>query len=130
MVKSFVRRPVTWMLLVGLLMSVFAFSACNTNPTPTPTPTPTPVSVNIRETQAASGDTYTCDPTSITVTKGDTLKFINNSDENQVFDKDDTQNAGGSFTVNKNSSTDVTFNNSGIFKITSEKGATIMVTVD
>ena len=122
MVKTFVRRPITWMLLVGLLIVVFALSACGGSSGPAAT-------VNVKETQAATGDVYTCDPTSIKINKGDTVNFTNNSDENQDFDQGDAQKAGVDFVIAINGSKSVTFNNSGTFTIKSEKGATLTVTV-
>ncbi len=121
MVKQFVRRPVIWMVLVGLLVLVLALSACGGA---------SPTTVNIKETQSSSGDVYTCDPASITINKGDTVNFVNNSDENQDFDQGDAQKAGVDFVVAINGSKSVTFNNTGTFTIKSEKGATITVKVN
>lgn len=121
MFKSFVHRPAIWALLVGLLIAIFALSACGGS---------SPQTVNINETHAASGDVYVCAPTSITINKGDTVNFTNNSDENQDFDQGDAQKAGVDFVVAINGSKSVTFNNSGTFTIKSEKGATITVTVN
>ena len=123
MVKPYVRRPVTWILLVGLLVLVFALSACGGSSS-------SPVSVKINETHASSGDVYVCDPTSITINKGDTVNFTNNSDENQDFDQGDAQKAGVDFVVAINGSKSVTFNTSGNFAVKSEKGANITVKVN
>jgi plastocyanin len=121
MVKPFVRRPVIWMLLVGLLVLVLALSACGSSgPAAT---------VHVKETKATSGDVYTCDPTSISINKGDTVTFTNDSDEKQDFDMGDAQKAGVDFVIDINQSKDVTFNNTGTFTLTSEKGASISVTV-
>src|SRR5437667_3997001 len=99
MVKPFVRRPVTWMLLVGLLIVVFAFSACGGSSGPATT-------VHVKENHGASAtsDSYYCDPASITVNKGDTVNFINDSDENQDFDMGDAQKAGTDFVIAVNGS--------------------------
>src|SRR5215472_5483038 len=123
MVKPLVRRPITWMLLVGLLIVVFALSACGGS-------SGSAATVNVKETHAASGDVYTCDPASITINKGDTVNFTNTSDENQDFDQGDAQKANVDFVVAINGSKSVTFNTSGTFTITSEKGATITVKVN
>src|SRR5215469_12268635 len=123
MVKPFARRSVVGMLFVGLLIVVFALSACGGSSGPAAT-------VNINETQSSSGDVYTCAPTSITVNKGDTVNFTNNSDENQDFDQGDAQKANADFVVAINGTKSVTFNTSGTFTIKSEKGATIKVTVN
>jgi plastocyanin len=126
MVKPFIRRPVIWMLLVTLLISALALSACGGGgPSQT---------VNIKETKGASGDVYFCDPASITVNKGETVNFTNQSDENQDFDAGDAKKAGVDFKIGLNQTVQVTFNNTGTFKIQSEKSdgtilATITVTV-
>lgn len=123
MARPFVRRPLVWTLIVGLLIVVFALSACGGSSDPATT-------VNVNETHSATGDVYTCNPTSITINKGDTVNFINNSDENQDFDQGDAQKAGVDFVIAINGSKSVTFNTSGTFTIKSEKGATIKVTVN
>jgi plastocyanin len=122
MVKPFVRRPVTWMLLVSLLIVAFAFSACGeSGPAAT---------VHIKETKGASGDVYTCDPASITINKGDKVNFINESDENQDFDAGDAKQAGVDFKIGLNQTVSVTFNNPGTFTLKSEKhDKTIMATI-
>ena len=86
-------------------------------------------SVNVNETHASSGDTYACDPTTLTVNKGDTVTFKNNSDELQDFDEGDASKAGVDFKIPVNESKDVVFNSTGTFAIKSEKGATSTVTV-
>jgi plastocyanin len=122
MIKPFVRRPMIWMLLVSLVVVIFALSACGGGgPAAT---------VHVKETKAASGDVYNCDPTSISINKGDTVKFINDSDETQDFDMGDASKAGVDFKIAVNGDKDVTFSNAGTFTITSEKGASIKVTVN
>ena len=126
MVKPSVRRPVTWMLLVGLLVLAFTLSACGGSGSP-------PQTVTIKETPGASGpasDVYFCDPASITVNKGDTVTFTNKSDELQDFDQGDYKKAGVDFKIPVNQSVQVTFNTSGTFTILSEKKASIKVTVN
>jgi plastocyanin len=112
------------MLFVGLLIVAFAFSACGeSGPVAT---------VNIKENPGASGpasDTYYCDPATITVNKGDTVTFTNKSDELQDFDQGDYKKAGVDFKIPVNQSVSVTFNTTGTFTISSEKKATITVTV-
>src|SRR5436305_14499504 len=86
MVKPFVRRPVTWMLLVGLLTLVLALSACGdsgnaTTPTPTAQPT-TAVSaatITIRE-KTGGQDVYTFEAPSVTIKAGQAVTFDNQSD--------------------------------------------------
>ena len=91
MVKPFVRRPVTWMLLVGLLTLVLALSACGdsgnaTTPTPTAQPT-TAVSaatITIRE-KTGGQDVYTFEAPSVTIKAGQAVTFDNQSDENHLL---------------------------------------------
>jgi plastocyanin len=121
MFKPFARRHVTLMLFASLLTLVFVLSACGGS---------TPQTVNVVETKEASGDVYTCDPTSITISKGDTVNFTNKTDEIQDFDGGDAKKAGVDFKMPINGSTTATFNTAGTFTIKSEKGATITVTVN
>jgi plastocyanin len=74
-------------------------------------------------------DVYRCDPKTLTVKKGDAVTFTNMTDEIQDFDQGDVQQAGIDLRLPLNQSATVTFNTSGTFTITSEKGATITVTV-
>jgi len=120
MKTSSFRRSVTWMLLASLLILVFALSACGGGSSQT---------VNVKETKGASGDVYMCDPTSITVSKGDSVSFTNQTDEIQDFDQGDATKAGVDFKMDLNQTESATFNNTGTFTIKSEKGATITVTV-
>ena len=129
-----VRHPVYWTLGLCLVILTFALTACgdsgSANATTTPTATPAPAaSVTVKESKGSSGDVYTCDPTSITIHKGDTVSFTNQTDEIQNFDQGDAQKAGVAPQIALNQSVTVTFNVAGTFTIKSEKGATITVTV-
>lgn len=94
MVKPSVRRPVIWMLLVGLLVLVFALSACgDSGAASTPAPTPTTSSTSASPTTAASANTvkitektggqdvYTFAPATLTIKAGQSVTFDNQSDE-------------------------------------------------
>jgi plastocyanin len=135
-----IRRP-TWLACVGLCILVFALAACggdsgngSANSSSGATATPASVAtVMIKETKGSGpgdqGDVYSCDPTTLTVHKGDTVTFTNQSDQTQDFDQGDAQKAGVDFVMAINQSTTVKFNVTGTFTIKSEKGATITVTV-
>lgn len=109
MVKPFVRRPFSWMLLVGLLIVIFALSACgggsstpasSTTASPT-TPTNAVASastITIRE-KAGTQDIYTFDPQSVTIKAGEAITFDNQSDE---FHQLITTNAAGKPAPNAN----------------------------
>jgi plastocyanin len=128
-------RRVAWFAFVGLTILVFALSACGGGSSGSgASGTPTPVAnVFIKETKGSgpgdTGDVYTCSPTTLTVHKGDTVLFTNQSDQTQDFDQGDTQKAGVDFVMAINQSITATFNTVGTFTIKSEKGASLTITV-
>ena len=136
-----VRRPVSWIVVACLAILVFALAACSgdggsttgsssasTNNVSGNASSSAPVTtVNIKK--GSSGDVYMCDPTTLSVKKGDTVAFTNMSDEKQDFDQGDAEKAGVDFVMDLNQSTKATFKNAGTFTIKSEKGAVITVTV-
>jgi plastocyanin len=86
--------------------------------------------VMIKETKGADGkDQYMFDQTTLTVKSGDTVTFQNQSDEDQAINAGDAAKAGVDLTVPVNKSGTATFKNAGTFKIDTNKGATITVTV-
>ncbi len=86
--------------------------------------------VMIKETKGSDGkDQYMFDQTTLTVKAGDTVSFQNQSDELQDIDGGDAAKAGIDVAVPVNQTGKVTFNKAGTFKISSEKGATMTVTV-
>jgi plastocyanin len=118
------RRPAFLAAFICLLGLILALAACGGDSGGNAAAT-----VTVKETKGASGDVYTCDPASITIKKGDTVAFTNQTDEIQDFDQGDAQKAGVDFKMDLNQSTNATFNTAGTFTIKSEKGATITVTV-
>lgn len=89
------------------------------------------MTVTIKEDKGVDGKyTYTFDPATITVKKGDTITIQNSSDELQTINQGDIEKAGINIaSVPNNQSSTVTFNKVGTFTLKSEKGATITVTV-
>ena len=86
--------------------------------------------VMIKETKGADGkDKYDFDQTTLTVKAGDTVTFQNQSDEDQAINGGDAAKAGVDVTVPVNKSGTATFKNAGTFKIDTNKGATMTVTV-
>ena len=86
--------------------------------------------VMITETKGAGGkDKYDFDQTTLTVKSGDTVSFQNQTDELQDIDGGDAAKAGIDVAVPINQTGKVTFKKAGTFKISSEKGATMTVTV-
>jgi plastocyanin len=91
MAKPFIRRPMNWMLFVGLLVGVFALSACGgSSSTSTSSTTASPATqsnamtsaatVTIKE-QTGTQDVYSFSPASVTIKAGDAVTFDNQSDE-------------------------------------------------
>ncbi len=141
-----VRRPISWMVVACLAILVFALAACggdggsttgsssnsaaSSNNVSGGNASAPVATVNIKEKKGSSGaDVYMCDPTTLSVKKGDTVTFTNMSDEKQDFDQGDAEKAGVDFVMDLNQSTKATFKNAGTFTIKSEKGALITVTV-
>ena len=141
MVTSIIRRrPMAWMVVVSLAVLALVLTACGSDSgSSTASSTGNPASsagsasvmtVNVKESKGATGgDVYSCDPTTITVKKGDSVTFTNMSDENQDFDQGDSVKAGVDFKIGLNQSIPTTFKTAGTFTIKSEKGATFTVTV-
>lgn len=136
-------RLSTSLVFASLLAVIFGLAACGTDNTGTTSTTSSTSStssmsskaapaatVTVKESQTkGQADVYRCDPTTLTVKKGDSVTFTNMTDEIQDFDQGDVQQAGVDFKLALGQSATVTFNTPGTFKITSEKGATITVTV-
>ncbi len=86
--------------------------------------------VNIKESKGSDGkDVYKFDQTTLSVKKGDKVTFKNMSDELQDIDGGDASKAGIDVKVPVNQEASATFNTAGTFTISSEKGATMTVTV-
>ena len=126
--------------LLGILMLLTAFgvmlAACGGDSASAPAGGSTAGSsgsgttVMIKETKGADGkDQYMFDQTTLTVKAGDTVTFQNQSDELQDIDGGDAAKAGIDVKVPVNDKASATFKTPGTFKISSEKGATMTVTV-
>ncbi len=141
-----IRRSFPLMLFVCLAMLGLTLTACGGGSSSASTQTSTQSStsaqgstsssapaatVNIRETKGANdaGDQYRCDPTTLTVKKGDSVTFTNLTDETQDFSQSDEQKAGVDILLKLNQSSTVTFNTTGTFMLQSSKNAQITVTV-
>ena len=132
-------RVVALLWFVGALLGVLALAGCGSTAATSSSSSGSSannvsantsvMSVAITETHTASGDVYTFDPASITVKKGDTITIQNRSDELQDIDQGDAQKAGVDVAIPINQSATMTFNIAGTFTITSEKGASLTVTV-
>lgn len=138
MVTSIIRRrPMAWMVVVSLAVLAVVLTACGsdsgsstaTGASASSAGSASVMTVNVKESKSTTGDVYTCDPTTITVKKGDSVTFTNMSDENQDFDQGDSVKAGVDFKIGLNQSIPATFKTAGTFTIKSEKGATFTVTV-
>ena len=129
-------RPVYWLVVCCLVVLSFALAACGDTTATSPASNATnqktsAMTVTIKEKKGADGkDTYSFDPTSITVKKGDTITIQNLSDEIQDIDMGDAQKAGVDVVIPVGGSGTATFKNSGTFMLQSEKGATITAIVN
>jgi plastocyanin len=138
-----VRRPASWAVFASLLIVVFGLAACGADNTSTSSTTSSTSSTPSKSSNATSAatvavresriqgqpDVYRCDPNALTLKKGDSVTFTNMTDEIQDFDQGDVQQAGIDLRLPLSQSATVTFHTPGTFTITSEKGATITVTV-
>lgn len=135
MAKFFLRPARSWFLIGAFMTLMLVLSACGGGGG-----TGTSggsggsgsggATVHVKETHTAGQpDVYMCDPTSITVKKGDTVTIINDSDETQDFDQGDTVKAGVDKAIPVNQQAGLQFNTAGTFTIKSEKGASLTVTV-
>jgi plastocyanin len=134
MVKSFtqqIRRPMFLLIFGCLLMLTFVLAACGgdsgSSSGGSSSGGGSGTMVTIKESKGSSGsDVYTFDQTTLSVSKGASVTFQNNSDENQVINASD---AGVNVTVPINGTGSATFNNAGTFTLKTNKGATMTVTV-
>jgi plastocyanin len=127
--------------LLGILMLITAFgvmlAACGGDSGSASSSTAsggssagTGTTVMIKETKGTDGkDQYSFDQTTLTVKAGDTVTFQNQSDELQDIDGGDAAKAGIDVKVPVNQSASATFKTPGTFKISSEKGAEMTITV-
>lgn len=130
----YVGKAKTLLFVVALLgVLVFALAACGgSDSSGSNGGSSSATTLTIKETKGASGgaDTYTVDPATVSLNKGDKITVKNASDENFDFDAGDAPAAGVDFKVGLNQSIDVTFNKTGTFNIKSEKNnGTFTVTV-
>ena len=130
MVKSFtqqVRRPMFLLIFGCLLMLTFVLAACGDSGSSSGgSGGGSGSTVTIKESKGSSGDVYTFDQTTLSVSKGASVTFQNNSDEEQDIAASD---AGVNVKVPVNGTGNATFSNAGTFTIKTNKGATITVTV-
>jgi plastocyanin len=124
MFQSFVRRPIFVMMLMALFVLTFTLSACGGDATPAASSSGggSVSTVTITETTGGN-DVYAFAPTTLSIKAGDSVKWVNNSDENHKLV---LTPAGPSAapTVAKSGSNDntgtVTFAAAGTFTITSQ----------
>lgn len=134
-----VRRPV-FLLVVCFAILAFALAACGgdsgsaastSSSSSASSGSGAAQTVNVKEQKGAnsSSDVYTCDPTTLSVKKGDSVTFTNQTDEVQDFSAGDASKAGVTIKLDLNQSGTATFNTAGTFNLKSTKGAAIAVTV-
>jgi plastocyanin len=126
-----VRRIISWVALIGLVALTVLLSACGGDATTTTTSTSSSGStsssagttVTIAE-QTGGNDVYSFSPATITVKAGDTVKWVNNSDENHMLHSTPDGVFTASSKVARSGSNDntysVTFPKAGTYTITSQ----------
>jgi plastocyanin len=126
MFKPFLRRQISWMMLVTLLGLTLVLSACGgdtTSSTSSSTSTGGNSAQTVTITETTGGnDVYAFAPTTLSIKAGDSVKWVNNSDENHKLVI--TPAGPTTATVAKSGSNDntatVTFSTAGTYTITSQ----------
>lgn len=120
MFKPFFRRQISVMMLMTFLVLTFTLAACGGDTTSAAS-SGSAQSVTITETTGGN-DVYAFAPTTLSIKAGDSIKWVNNSDENHKLVI--SPNGPASTTVTKSGSNDntgtVTFSNAGTYTITSQ----------
>lgn len=120
MFKPFFRRQISVMMLMTFLVLTFTLAACGGDTT-TAASSGSAQSVTITETTGGN-DVYAFAPTTLAIKAGDSVKWVNNSDENHKLVI--SPNGPASTTVTKSGSNDntgtVTFSNAGTYTVTSQ----------
>ena len=123
-----VRRIISWVALICLVALTVLLSACGGDATTTTTSTSSSSSaagttVTIAE-QTGGNDVYSFSPATITVKAGDTVKWVNNSDENHLLHSAPDGVFTASSKVARSGSNDntysMTFPKAGTYTITSQ----------
>ena len=125
-----VRRIISWIALIGLVALTVLLSACGGDATTTTstsssgsTSSSAGTTVTIAE-QTGGNDVYSFSPATITIKAGDTVKWVNNSDENHMLHSAPDGVFTSSSKVARSGSNDntysVTFPKAGTYTITSQ----------
>ena len=124
MFKPFFRRQISVVMLMSLLVLTFTLAACGGDTTSAASSGSTSgsaQSVTITETTGGN-DVYAFAPTTLSIKAGDSVKWVNNSDENHKLVI--SPNGPAATTVTKSGSNDntgtVTFPTAGTYTVTSQ----------
>ena len=131
------QRMTRWATLLSLLVLALVVAACGGDSGATTTTTsssqpaansgssttaPTTVTVTITE-KTGSQDIYAFDPANVNIKVGDSVKWVNNSDENHLLASDPMGAFTATSIVARSGSNDntyqMTFNKAGIYNVTS-----------
>ncbi|MBA2391593.1 MAG: hypothetical protein H0V70_02465 [Ktedonobacteraceae bacterium] len=120
MFKPFFRRQISVMMLMVLMVLTFTLAACGGDTTSAAS-SGSAQTVTITETTGGN-DVYAFAPTTLAIKAGDSVKWVNNSDENHKLVI--SPNGPTATTVTKSGSNDntgtVTFSTAGTYTVTSQ----------
>ncbi|GCE30179.1 hypothetical protein KDA_56630 [Dictyobacter alpinus] len=116
-----VRRTYFWVALLCIVVLPFVLSACGDSGT---SASGNATTVTITE-QTGGNDVYSFSPATVTIKAGDTVKWVNNSDENHLLKSNPSTDAvTASSKVARSGSNDntysITFPKAGTYTITSQ----------
>jgi plastocyanin len=123
MFKPFLRRQISVMMLLSLLVLTFTLAACGGSDTTSASSSTSGSAQTVTISETTGGnDVYAFAPTTLSIKAGDSVKWVNNSDENHKLMI--SPNGPTSTTVTKSGSNDntgtVTFSTAGTYTITSQ----------
>ncbi|MBV9615313.1 MAG: hypothetical protein JO031_07655 [Ktedonobacteraceae bacterium] len=130
MFKPFFRRHFSWMMLIAALVLTFTLAACGGSDTTSSSSTSSgstsggggsAQSVTITETTGGN-DVYAFSPTSLSVKAGDSVKWVNNSDENHklLINPSGPASATAARSGSNDNTATITFSSAGTYTITSQ----------
>ncbi len=128
MFKSFFRRQISVVMLMTLLVLTFTLSACGGDTTTAATSSGSTSSgggsaqtVTITE-KVGGNDIYAFDPTTLSIKAGDSVKWVNNSDENHklVISPTGPASATAARSGSNDNTATVTFPTAGTYTVTSQ----------
>lgn len=124
MFKSFFRRQISVVMLMTLLVLTFTLSACGSDTTTAATSSSGGSSAQtVTITESTGGnDVYAFAPTTLSIKAGDSVKWVNNSDENHklVVTPSGPASATAARSGSNDNSATLAFPTAGTYTVTSQ----------